>query len=83
MHDEAVQLKILQTALTLMQSSTLASNEVSASTVPLLLFSCVKSVKSKSAVHDTQTASLPCRRALVWSWESASGYSPIPGTQTV
>ena len=28
MHDEGVQLKVLQTALTLMQSTTLAQNEV-------------------------------------------------------
>ncbi len=32
MHDEAVQLKVLQTALTLMQSTMLAQNEVSIST---------------------------------------------------
>ena len=34
MHDEAVQLKILQTALTLMQSTTLAQNEVSWHAMP-------------------------------------------------
>ena len=35
MHDEGVQLKVLQTALTLMQSTTLAQNEVNA-----LAFNC-------------------------------------------
>lgn len=41
MHDEAVQLKILQTALTLMQSTMLAQNEVYMYLISTIFVECM------------------------------------------
>ena len=55
MHDEAVQLKILQTALTLMQSTTLAQNEVGFTVQPQSSFNigiiCKHITAQCNAVH--------------------------------
>lgn len=89
MHDEAVQLKILQTALTLMQSTTLAQNEEGIAMVLGICFRLLANAKNTDSVTNTAAATVRQAVALVFdhvlvemkqngSTASTESASPVP-----